>query len=361
MSVFFFHSFHSDYDHIKYSDIYVIIKKGIFGNGNLGVNFFFVLSGFLITYLLMKENDLFGKIDVIRFWKRRILRIWPLFYFCVAFGFIAFPYLKTLFGYLPNESARPLYYVFFMNNFDFIRQGLPDASILGVLWSVAIEEQFYFVWPLLLFWLPTRSYPYLFSSVVGVSLLFRGIFDNPTYNEYHTLSCMSDMAVGALGAWLIGQQKVKNRIIELHPLVIVGLYVTVLTLFFFRQEILFVNWVMRTIERPILAFLFLAVILEQNYSKNSIFKLGNSKVMSYLGKITYGLYCLHFIGILIATTLTKEFHVNSNLWQVLILEAVIALMITIIMAMISYHYFESPFLKLKNKLSRVDTPQSVTL
>ncbi|MBK8471912.1 MAG: acyltransferase [Sphingobacteriales bacterium] len=97
----------------------------------------------MITYLLIAEKQLNHQIDVPRFWLRRILRIWPLYYCCVLFGFYAFPMLKTLLGQTPNETATVGYYLAFLSNFDLIAQGLPDASILGVLWSVAVEEQFY--------------------------------------------------------------------------------------------------------------------------------------------------------------------------------------------------------------------------
>ena len=87
LSVFFFHSFHTEYAYIKNTETYNFIKFSVFGNGNLGVNFFFVLSGFLITFLLIAEKELNGQINLRKFWIRRILRIWPLFYFCVFFGF----------------------------------------------------------------------------------------------------------------------------------------------------------------------------------------------------------------------------------------------------------------------------------
>ncbi|MBK9047983.1 MAG: acyltransferase [Bacteroidetes bacterium] len=94
LSVFFFHSFHTEYDFIKDNPVCTFIKKDLFGNGNLGVNFFFVLSGFLITFLLIEEKKLNRQIDLRNFWIRRILRIWPLFYFCVFFGFVMFPMIK---------------------------------------------------------------------------------------------------------------------------------------------------------------------------------------------------------------------------------------------------------------------------
>ena len=112
LSVFFFHSFATDYESVKQSSLYAF-QDSLFANGNLGVNFFFVLSGFLITYLLFAEKSRFQKVNIPNFYVRRILRIWPLFYCCVFFGFVIFPYLKQLFGDTPNETANPICYLFF--------------------------------------------------------------------------------------------------------------------------------------------------------------------------------------------------------------------------------------------------------
>jgi peptidoglycan/LPS O-acetylase OafA/YrhL len=75
------------------------------------------------------------------------------------------------------------------------------------------------------------------------------------------------------------------------------------------------------------------------------------KWLSKLGVISYGLYCLHFIGILITTTLTKKLGLNTTLWQVMILETGISLILSIVIAKISYKFYETPFLKLKDKFS----------
>ena len=238
--VFFFHSFHTNFDYIKNSIAYHFIKKDVFGNGNLGVNFFFVLSGFLITYLLIEEKKLNGQIHLINFWIRRILRIWPLFYLCVLFGFYVFPILKTALGQVPNEIASIEYYILFLNNFDFIENGKPDASILGVLWSVAVEEQFYLVWPVILYFLPVNKYWVAFTAVIIATLLFRAFNQSPILYEYHTFSCIGDMAVGAFGAWLIQQNpSFKLRFENMHKITIAFIYLIFATCFFFRDELIY--------------------------------------------------------------------------------------------------------------------------
>lgn len=129
LSVFFYHSFHTEIEGIKKNNFYLFLTKGLFKNGDLGVNCFFVLSGFLITYLLLIEKIKNSNINIWNFWVRRILRIWPLFYFCVFFGFIVFPEIKLAFNQIPNENASYISYLLFINNFDILINGFPDASV----------------------------------------------------------------------------------------------------------------------------------------------------------------------------------------------------------------------------------------
>jgi peptidoglycan/LPS O-acetylase OafA/YrhL len=349
LSVFLFHSFHTDYPYILESEVYGLVKRGIFGNGNLGVNFFFVLSGFLITYLLIKEKEATGTINIRNFYIRRILRIWPLFFLCVFFGFYIFPLLKSHFNQQPNETANIIYYLTFTNNFDFIKSGPPDASVLGALWSIAIEEQFYLVWPILLYIVPLRYYSYLFLSILFFTLFFRALNDSQIMHQYHTLSCIGDMAIGAWGAFIVQSIKWKNYFININRIQIIVLYSLFVFIFFFRDDFFYSHYFVRIIERSLIAFVILFIILEQNYSKNSFFKLSSFKNISKLGVISYGLYCLHFIGILITTTIFSKLKLNTTIGNVLFFETSVALAITILISIISYRIIEKPFLKFKTK------------
>ncbi|MBN8703025.1 MAG: acyltransferase [Bacteroidetes bacterium] len=258
LSVFFFHSFHTEFIILKNSPIYSFIKKDIFGNGNIGVNFFFVISGFLITFLLIEEKKLNGQISINKFWLRRILRIWPLFYFCVFFGFIIFPFLKHLLGQTPNETANYINYLTFTNNFDLIKLGLPDCSVLGVLWSIAIEEQFYFVWPLIIYFFSIKKLWIPFILIILVSILFRALNDSPIILEHHTLSCMGDMTVGALGAWLINMlPKFKTFVESFSKKTISFIYIIFVLIFFFRDELLLPIYGIRIFERILIASIIL--------------------------------------------------------------------------------------------------------
>ncbi len=349
--VFLYHSFYTEYDHIKSSELYDFVASGLFGHGNLGVNAFFVLSGFLITYLLIEEKKLNGKIHLPRFWMRRTLRIWPLYYASVLIGFVLFPIAKNLLGETPNELANITYYVTFLGNFDKIATE-PDASILAVLWSIAIEEQFYLIWPIILALLPVRKYWMAFASVIIASLIFRATHQSMRLHEYHTLSCIGDMAMGAFGAWLMTERpKALNMIKKLKRWHIAGVYAAFISVLLFRYELFYWNPLMITFERIFIAGIILLIILEQCYASHSLFKLSRFKGLSRLGTITYGLYCLHFIGILVTLKITTRLGLNQELWQVLILETIIALVLSILLATLSYRFFETPFLRLKKRFS----------
>jgi len=361
LSVFFFHSFGTEYQHISGDPVYRFIKGFLFDNGNLGVNFFFVLSGFLITYLLLVEKERFSRIDIKKFYVRRVLRIWPLFYFCVFFGFVLFPLFKSAMGAAPSsETARPLFYLLFVNNFDFILQGPPDSSVLVVLWSVAIEEQFYLFWPIVIAFVPAKRLPHVFTGIILSSLVFRYLnAGSEVVLEHHTISCISDMTIGALGAYLIFfSASFKNTIERMNPPAIAFIYIAAFAVFFFRGELFHDNAVLLSIDRLIVSILFLLIILEQNFAARSFLKFKSLTNISRLGKYTYGLYCLHMIGILITATLLTKLGWNRTIGQVLLLEGGASLLITIALAYASYHLYEKKFLRLKERFALVKTQSS---
>lgn len=355
LGVFLVHSFATEYRFILDSSVYKFVKNFLFANGHLGVNFFFVLSGFLITYLLIEEKNKFGSISIKNFYVRRILRIWPLFFFCIFFGFYIFPNLKSLFGEIPNETATIKYYLVFLNNFELISKGIPDSSILGVLWSVAIEEQFYLLWPILLTVVPIRYYWILFSILIIGSFLFRYFnAQNPMILVYHTFSCISDMTVGASFALVaLNKKKLYQFIVFMSRWKIMVLYLATLLIFLFRTTFFSFGAFLLALDRLVISVLFALIIAEQTYSVNSFYKMERYKKISKLGTYTYGLYCLHMIGILIVAKGLSKLGFNKTVFNVLFIEGLLSFLISILLAFLSYHLFEKHFLRLKDRFARI--------
>ena len=107
----------------------------------------------------------------------------------------------------------------------------------------------------------------------------------------------------------------------------------------------------------LLGVLFVYIILEQNYAKRSLFKLSNLKWISRWGVWTYGLYCYHALGIYLALYVTRKLHLNTTVFEVLILNTLLSLFFSLIISWLSYRFFETPFLKLKNKLQKIKAHQ----
>ena len=355
LSVFLFHSFGTNLQSVKENGIYQFLNDVLFANGVLGVNFFFVLSGFLITYLLIVEKELFQRIKVGNFYIRRILRIWPLYFFCVIFGFVLFPLFKTMLGQVPAETANPWYYIFLVSNFDIIHNGTPDSSVLAILWSVAIEEQFYLVWPVLLFLFPQQRYLLVFGVMLIASFVFRLIHaDSYIFLTLHTFSCISDMVTGGAFAWLaIYNRRFFDFVRRAPRWLWVCLYVTVGVIYVFTQHIFKFNSVLAASERLVISILFAFIIAEQCFAENSFYKMSGNKLLTKLGTYTFGLYCLHPIGMLIVNQALTYFGVNDNIYKIIFIEFPLALSTTIALAMASYHLYERRFLLFKDRFARI--------
>lgn len=348
--VFFSHAFATKYDSIRNETWYQIFKFRLFQEGDMGVSFFFVLSGFLITFLLIKEKEYTGNIDVKNFYIRRALRIWPLYYFCVFFGFVMFPFFKSYLGQIPTETSNPILCSTFLNNFDRIINGPPDSSVLSVLWSVAIEEQFYVVWPILFLIISPKKFPIVFVLIITMSLLYRTFYIDSKIDT-HTLGVISDMAIGGLGAYLIINSKSTLNLIQntkgwIHFIP----YVLTLILLVFKGQI-FEAPIMIIFKRVITSVIFLWIILEQNFANYSLFKISKLKYISYLGKYTYGLYCLHPIANLVTMIVLGYLNLNQYSWQLWLIEFPFSLGLSIVISILSYNLFESRFLKLKDRFA----------
>ena len=324
-------------------------------NGQLGVSFFFVLSGYLITYLLLKEKNNFGKINISYFYMRRILRIWPLYFLILFIGFLLIPILT---GYRGSVYTQKDLYVFFLGNFDLVKNGVGNF-ITSILWSVSVEEQFYLIWPLLLSAVPLKHLAKFLILLIILSVCYRifGIggksFDLRI--SYHTFSCLYNMAVGGLLAYLLNTGSLLNKIEKLHKFTIINIYIIGWTLLFMRSDIL--KWeeaestYLKSILPVIYALFFAFIIAEQVYAQNSFFKLGRIMLLNKLGKISYGLYCYHMLSLFIVFQILTELKFNTSNQSVpLFTLAVIAsFVLTVLLSLLSFHFFEKKFLAFKAK------------
>jgi len=313
--------------------------------GHLGIIFFFVLSGFLITYLLLWENKNKGKINFIYYLVRRFLRVWPLYFLIIFFGFFIFP--KLPYGI---ETVHELWrFLIFCSNFDEIIVGVGDPiNFLSATWTVSVEEQFYFVWGILIGLFnfnKKETYYFFFSAIIVTSLVFRYLnIEDHRMLYFHTLSVMSDLAFGGIIGLYAFSGKAKRFFEKLSKSQIITVYVVTGIIFLFESHI-FGDW--RFIfERFAPGLIFSFVILEQIYAKNSFYKADKIKGFFFSGKLTYGFYMFHCIYIYYWAIFFENNGYVNELYQ-FVLYTIVILISTYITAYLSYRFYEAPILRLK--------------
>ena len=317
--------------------------------GPLSVRFFFVLSGFLITYLMFDERINTGKFNIRNFYLRRILRIFPIYYILLIIGFVIYPTLLFLREVPYTEVSNPFRYIFFISNFDAMYFNFPKNGLLGVQWSVSVEEQFYLLAPLLFLAASPKYFPLLQICLIIFSWVFYilHINESSAIQQYHTISVLNYLSVGSLMAWVsfYHLDRVKIYFKKIPKTFHLIIYFTFLLLVFYLPEMKNFSPAIISISQKILFTLFsVFIILEQNFSSNSFFKAEKFRLLTHLGKISYGIYIYHMVAIYLVIWIF-DLSPDSVLIQILS-----TILLTIIFSELSFRFIEKRISKLKSKL-----------
>jgi peptidoglycan/LPS O-acetylase OafA/YrhL len=328
------------------------------GYGLLGVDLFFILSGFLITGILYDARD---ETDYFKsFYMRRVLRIFPLYYGVLAVVFFVvplFPFLReTDLGRLHEHQAWA--WLYGVNVYLSFHGGWGALSYLDHFWSLAVEEHFYFVWPLLV-WLFRSRPKALMNLALGVALLSFGsrmvaslLGVEQVVTVVLTPFQLDALCLGGFFAIYVretGGGNVMKR--ALLPMVIAAAAVAVLAFgiqHFTEVGPLALQPVRRGMYRLMLAALLLWAFAAP--ASSLVSRFFRSGPMVTLGKYSYGLYVYHHFLSYYFSSHRTEFEVarvvGSHTLAVLI-QAVVGIGVSMAVAWLSFEYFEKPFLRLK--------------
>jgi peptidoglycan/LPS O-acetylase OafA/YrhL len=311
-------------------------------SGAAGVDLFFALSAFLITSILLREREQTGGISLRRFYLRRVLRIWPLYFLLIALGVVL--------AHTMAKQRLPWYYVagylLFVGNWVHAVFGRPE-SICSPLWTVSIEEQFYLIWPLLMKMLRRRGMivaaivTFLLATVCRVGFMLAGSSGGFIY--YGSVSRCDSLALGILLALFADRLPRLTRRVR-WLLLAGGLLGWVASSAWLNEQPGPVD--IRMVLGRLIVSLAAGAILYACLHSHS--KLVRGEWVVRLGKISYGLYMLHLTGILIMLSLFRPVWG----WQLLATKA-LGFVMTVILALASYRWVESPFLHLKDKFATV--------
>lgn len=313
--------------------------------GTVGLILFFVLSGFLITYLLLIEQEKRQRISIPHFYLRRILRIWPLYFLIVAIGQFLIPCFG-LFGLdhiysanVPDFRKASIYYLLFLPNLAFIR-ATPNP-LLGYTWSIGAEEQFYVIWPLVLRY-GRRRLPLIFAVIIILAALSCWVY----IPRVSAAIVWSNMGFFALGGWMAFIRARRPEIVRVLSGRLLQILVPFLTVAMIGagQNFAF-GWA------P--AILFALVILQASQPETLIGRL-RPPWLRYLGRISYGMYIFHVLVItLIAKALGNATATFANGAATGWLLPLLAFPATVLTGTLSYYGIERPFLRLKHRFGSI--------
>ena len=306
--------------------------------GGLGVNTFFVLSGFLITWLLLNEWNKSSDISLRKFYLRRTLRIFPAYYFFIIVSVI----VDLMLG---NEEIKPAILpalTYTMNYFN-VFYDHPPLSVAHT-WSLAIEEQFYLIWPALLlvilrvnnklqvpilvmviiFCTAWRSYSYAYFQF-GTSYV---------YNAFETR--VDSLAIGCLLAVLLQKHSICKLVDKGASMPLLSVLVFVLIIWLHTNGTSFYRYTIGYTVSSLLAAFLLTQLMA--LSTHGIWWFLECPPIRYLGIISYPIYLWHARCL----ELTAKIGI-SDLW----LKVLLGTLISVVIASASYYFIEKPFLKLK--------------
>ena len=313
--------------------------------GKLGVMLFFVLSGFLITYLLVSEEKLTGKIHIKQFYIRRFLRILPLYFLLIVIVFFIIPFID--FFNIPNLknpleinfTSILLLHIFLIPNMATALYGF--IPYIAQAWSIGTEAQSYFLFPILLKKFKNHRFTIMimvivFHITIRVILSDRLQLVIPYKNilfRFWMHFNIDSIAIGSIFALLLFKRhKILNYILN--------------TKFFYFTTLLTVVLLIAAVRIPFFhysfySFLFGVIIV--NLAANKTLKNAlEGRILNYLGKISYGIYMYHFMVLIPILLLASQLNIDNGI----IIYSII-LITTIAISSFSYHYIESFFLKKK--------------
>jgi peptidoglycan/LPS O-acetylase OafA/YrhL len=335
--------------------------------GELGVTLFFTLSGFLITYLLLAEKERFKTIDVKKFYVRRILRIWPLYYLIIVLGLFVLPHIpffnipEYTEGVSDRLGVKSIFYFLLLPNV--VSNLFAYMPYLAQTWSIGIEEQFYIIWPWLVKW--TKNYlGVLIGIVVGLMTITTGLYFFADHSadiskaapltkaisfayRFFAMLRISCMAIGGIGAYFL--YTLNSNVLR----IVYSRYTQAITLVLVLEMIL-LGFEIPFINHEFYSLFFIILIMNLAANPDCLFNLEN-KLLDYLGKISYSIYMWHGVAIIIGLKSAMAYNPHVDDFFSNAVYYAVTFAVSIALSVMSYEWYEMQFLKFKHLFAKIQS------
>jgi peptidoglycan/LPS O-acetylase OafA/YrhL len=310
--------------------------------GILGVEGFFVLSGFLITWKLLDESEATGTVSIRGFYWRRVLRIFPAFY---GYWLIGIGQILVRHGSVPWADAMAAF--FYVSNY---YQGLKSSLSPFMLhtWSLSVEEQFYLLWPTLFVAFRRRlgRLTSMLAVLVVCVWIYRAILSyfGSDWLQWYIFTAfetrVDQLAIGCLLAITLRRKALRGfwKFVCSKPHYALVTAATIALSEQFVDNVVYRNAISFIID-PVLCAVLLAQAVA--FSDTALWSWLNFPVLSWIGKLSYSIYLYHELALAIG----KRLMVNAPY-----LELLVSVILTLAFSSASYYWIERPFLRLKRKV-----------
>jgi len=338
--------------------------------GWVGVDLFFALSGFLITAILIRtvENENYYR----NFYARRTLRIFPLYYVSLAliFGIGTLVPMFRSEGFQQVASVQGWLWLYASNIKVAINQQMQTFGLFGGgwvelshLWSLAVEEQFYLVWPALIAVIPGRHRLRLtliaFVTALSLRLLF--IHHGNVIAAYVLMPCRMDaLATGAFIAVFAGRDGGTARLLRWSRPVAVATTLAIAVMWLWRGDFWQRDPVVAGVGFSLVALLAgcLVVFAIGLPGEHLLIRGLSCRWLRGIGRVSYGMYIIHFallkIFFLRITPMERLTQIIGSQGAVIVLRFGIVVVVSYALARLSWHFLERPFLGLKRHFGSAD-------
>lgn len=316
--------------------------------GQFGVDLFFVISGFLITEILLKSIS--SKRYFTNFYGRRLLRIFPIYYLCLVLIFFILPDQILVDANLKVSWTNQWWFWTYLQNWFFATQSISAGAVpIMHFWTLAIEEQFYLLWPLLIFLI--RNLKKLLVICIVILLTINAIrfftwfyfMENIDQSSFIITRCDGILAGSALAFLKQGGQFQKSFLLKKTSIILIllnGIYLLLGPVFD-----LWPNYLIIAGYTSISIFCTWILYLTISNPRSMFQKTLLTSPLKFFGKYSYGIYVFHFPIMFLLHPTTEKW-----LWPLFgnrIPESLLLICIEVIVAVIVYHLYEKHFLKLK--------------
>jgi peptidoglycan/LPS O-acetylase OafA/YrhL len=358
LAIFVSHGFITSNQQLNVSTLFMDLRQFTGNLNSAAYSLVFILTGFLNTWGIFEERFIYKKMNVLRFYMRRLLTLLPLYLLVFFFAYYVSPNAITGLDSSVNHEIPGWAYLSFLSNFfyngppEIINPGNMANLISGNMWSVAVTFQFIIFWPLLMNYF-RRNETWLFLCCAITFVVAAVFMSHQPGFRFNTLNLLIDFTAGAYLAYFsFFKYSLYNNLKRNTRRTNAAVYIAFFLYLIFREKILgrfesFPDQLIFIAERIAIAGALAYFVFEQNFGSNSILKMAKLKIFNYPGKLVFGLYVYHAAGIILGYHIMSFLIDKQGAASVLLLENFLALLITLVLTLVSHEFFEKKFLRRK--------------